>query len=191
MPEFASSRCREIYRRVPPEASLTNDGADHEPPYYPAFPEFTPSIRSHVRPRSRQLIFFQLRVHGESKPFTKTIMPDITIKHLDEMERYTGSFQHGQQFFFAGKSLGLSTLGMNAIRMPPHWEHYPEHDHAADKEEELYIPLEGSGILHAEGQTYPMQRGVLIRVGAATKRKIVPGPEGMTLLVLSNRPDSA
>ena len=75
-------------------------------------------------------------------------MPDITIKHLDEMERYTGSFQHGQQFFFAGKSLGLSKLGMNAIRMPPHWEHYPEHDHATDNEEELYIPLEGSGTLH-------------------------------------------
>jgi hypothetical protein len=62
---------------------------------------------------------------------------------------------------------------MNAIRMPPNWEHYPEHDHAADNEEELYIPLEGSGTLHAEGHRYPMERGVLIRVGAATKRKIV------------------
>jgi len=30
----------------------------------------------------------------------------------------------------------------------------------------------------------------LIRVGAATKRKIVPGPQGMTLLMLSDRPDS-
>jgi len=117
-------------------------------------------------------------------------MPDITIKRLDEMERYTGAFQKGQQFFFAGKSLGLAKLGMNAIRMPPNWEHYPEHDHAADNEEELYIPLEGTGTLHAEGQSYPMERGVLIRVGAATKRKIVPGPEGMTLLILSDRPDS-
>jgi len=117
-------------------------------------------------------------------------MADITVKYLDEMERYTGSFEHGQQFFFAGKSLGPSKLGMNAIRMPPNWEHYPEHDHAADNEEELYIPLEGSGTLHAEGQTYPMQRGVLIHVGAATKRKIVPGPERMTLLMLSDRPDS-
>ena len=35
-----------------------------------------------------------------------------------------------------------------------------------------------------------MHRGVLIRVGAATKRKIVPGLEGMTLLMLSDRPDS-
>ena len=117
-------------------------------------------------------------------------MPNITIKRLDEMQRYTGEFQKGQQFFFAGKSLGLAKLGMNAIRMPPNWEHYPEHDHAADDEEELYIPLEGSGTLHVEGQTYPMHRGILIRVGAATKRKIVPGPEGMTLLALSDRHDS-
>jgi hypothetical protein len=35
-------------------------------------------------------------------------MADITIKRLDETERYTGTFQKGQQFFFAGKSLGPS-----------------------------------------------------------------------------------
>jgi uncharacterized cupin superfamily protein len=95
------------------------------------------------------------------------------------LERYTGAFQKGQQFFFSGKSPGLSKLGMNATRMPPHWDHYPEHDHAADNEEELYIPLEGSGTLHAGGQSYPMHRDVLIRVGVATKRKNVPGLEGM------------
>ncbi len=117
-------------------------------------------------------------------------MPDITVKQIDELEQYAGPFQKGQQFFFAGKSLSLSKLGMNTIRMPPHWEHYPEHDHAADNEEEVYIPLEGSGTLYAEGQSYPMKCGVLIRVGAATKRKIVPGPEGMTLLMLSDRPDT-
>ena len=116
-------------------------------------------------------------------------MPDITIKRLNEMECYTGPFQKGQQFFFTGKSLSLTKLGMNAAILPPNWEHYPEHDHATDNEEELYIPLEGSGTLYAEGQSYPMERGVLIRVGAATKRKIVPGPEGMTLLALSDRPD--
>lgn len=116
-------------------------------------------------------------------------MTDITVKHLDELERYTGPFQKGQQFFFAGKSLKLSTLGMNAIRMPPNWEHFPEHDHAADNEEELYIPLEGNGTLYAEGESYPLTCGTLIRVGAATKRKIVPGPEGMTLLMLNDRLD--
>jgi hypothetical protein len=39
----------------------------------------------------------------------------------------------------------------------------------ADNEEELYIPLEGNGTLFAEGRSYPMKRGVLIRVGAAAK----------------------
>jgi hypothetical protein len=29
-------------------------------------------------------------------------MPDITIKKVDEMERYSGPFQKGQEFFFAG-----------------------------------------------------------------------------------------
>src|SRR5215475_7391424 len=105
---------------------------------------------------------------------TKDIMPDITIKQIDELERYTGPFQKGQEFFFAGKSLGLSKLGMNAIRMPPHWEHYPEHDHAADNEEELYIPLEGSGTLHAEGQTYPMHRGILIRAVRPPNERLYP-----------------
>jgi hypothetical protein len=48
----------------------------------------------------------------------------------------------------------------------------------------------GVGLSTLRGQSYPMQRGVLIRVGATTKRRIVPGAEGMTLLMLSDRPDS-
>ena len=36
------------------------DGADREPPYDPASNEFNPFIRSHARPRSRQLILVSL-----------------------------------------------------------------------------------------------------------------------------------
>ena len=36
------------------------DGADREPPYYPASYDFKLSIRSHARPRSRRLISFSL-----------------------------------------------------------------------------------------------------------------------------------
>ena len=38
------------------------------------------------------------------------MMPDITVKQIDELERYTGPFQKGQQFFFASKSLGCPSL---------------------------------------------------------------------------------
>ena len=63
----------------------------------------------------------------------------------------------------------------------PNWEHYPEHDHAANNEASFIFRWTGTGLFTAEGQTYPMKRGFLIRVGAATRRKIVPGPDGMTL----------
>ena len=48
-------------------------------------------------------------------------MPDIAIKQIDELERYTGPFQKGQDFFFRGKSLNLSKISMNAIKVTPHW----------------------------------------------------------------------
>src|SRR4026207_334887 len=102
-------------------------------------------------------------------------MPDITIKRLDQMERYSGSFQKGQQFFFAGKSLGLAKLGMNGCKMPPHWEHYSEHGHVADDEEELYIPLEGSGELFCEGQSDPIACTCLSRRRPGHPAGIVPG----------------
>jgi hypothetical protein len=48
---------------------------------------------------------------------------DITRTHkqIDELERHTGPFHKGQDFFFGGKSLDLSKIGTNAIKVPPHW----------------------------------------------------------------------
>jgi len=50
-------------------------------------------------------------------------LDDITRIHkqIDELERHTGPFHKGQDFFFEGKSLDLSKIGMNAIKVPPHW----------------------------------------------------------------------
>jgi hypothetical protein len=59
--------------------------------------------------------------HPQIEAFTKDIMPDIAIKQIDELERYTGPFQKGQDFFFRGKSLNLSKISMNAIKVTPQW----------------------------------------------------------------------
>jgi hypothetical protein len=40
--------------------SSNSDGADREPPSYPALHEFNPSIRCGARSRSRRLILFSL-----------------------------------------------------------------------------------------------------------------------------------
>ena len=44
---------------------------------------------------------------------------------------------------------------MNVIDMPPDNDPYPEHDHAEDGQEEVYVTLSGSAELEVEGETPP------------------------------------
>ncbi|HEY7471710.1 MAG TPA: hypothetical protein VIE68_05110 [Gemmatimonadota bacterium] len=114
-------------------------------------------------------------------------MPDVTIKRFDELDRYAGE-THGAEFIYAGKTLGVSAWGMNLVRMPARWDGYPDHDHLEDGQEEVYIALEGSAVLHADGQSWTLEPGTIARVGPAQKRKVVPGDRGATLLVLGGTP---
>ncbi len=112
-------------------------------------------------------------------------MADITVKRLDELESYQG------QFLYAGKGLGVRAWGMNVLRLPPNWADYPEHDHGAEGQEEVYVALAGSATLKAGGETWRLEPGTLARVGSSERRKIVPGPDGVTLLALGGTPGKA
>ena len=114
-------------------------------------------------------------------------MADITIKQFDDLDSYKGE----GRFCYAAKSLGVSSWGMSILRLPPGWSDYPEHDHTKDGQEEVYLVLEGSARLDAGGETFPLERGTLARVGPGQKRKIVPGPNGVTLLALGGTPGKA
>src|ERR1043165_1665211 len=70
-------------------------------------------------------------------------MADVTVKHLDELDSYAG------QFLYAGRGLGVTAWGMNVARLPAGWQDYPEHDHAEQGQEEVYVVLEGSARLAA------------------------------------------
>lgn len=111
-------------------------------------------------------------------------MTDVTVKKFDELESHKGE----GRFAFAGKSLGVTAWGMNLENFPPGWDGYPEHDHTDDGQEEVFIPLKGSATLQAEGNTWTLEPGMIVRVGPTAKRKIVPGPEGVTLLALGGTP---
>ena len=111
-------------------------------------------------------------------------MADVTLKRFDELE----SWQDGGQFNYAGKSLGVTAWGMNLLRLPPHWDGYPEHDHADDGQEEVFVVLEGSATLQADGESWTLEPGTLARVGPTQKRKIVPGEQGATILVMGGTP---
>ena len=112
-------------------------------------------------------------------------MIDVTVKRVEDLEGYQG------QFLYAGKALGVTAWGMNVLKLPPDWEDYPEHDHAKDGQEEVYITLQGSATLEAGGQIWRLAPGAMARVGAAQKRRVIPGPEGVVMLVLGGTPGKA
>jgi mannose-6-phosphate isomerase-like protein (cupin superfamily) len=114
-------------------------------------------------------------------------MADVTIKRFDDLESYQGE----GRFRYAGKSLGVSAWGMNILNLPAGWSDYPDHDHAKDGQEEVYVALRGSAELHAGAETFTLEPGTLARVGSGQKRKIVPGPDGVMILAIGGTPGKA
>jgi uncharacterized cupin superfamily protein len=109
-------------------------------------------------------------------------MADVTFKSFDELESHAG------HFLYAGKSLGVTAFGINVERLPAGWEDYPDHNHAEEGQEEVYVVIEGSATLTADGESWALEPGTIARVGAEQKRKIVPGDWGVTLVAIGAAP---
>lgn len=110
-------------------------------------------------------------------------MSDYTVKKIDEMEAvYRGSFKRVRA------ELGVEAFGMQIIDLPPNFERYPEHDHAEDGQEEVFVALRGGGEIEIAGERFPLDADHLARVAAGTKRKVWPGPEGIRMLIVGGVP---
>src|SRR4051812_33951389 len=103
-------------------------------------------------------------------------MGEVTIKRVEELGYYQGEHAiPGIKFRYAGKDLGVSAWGMNVIEIEASCTRYPEHDHLQDGQEEVYVVLQGSAILHAGGKEQKLEPGAMVRVPPEVKRKFVPG----------------
>jgi hypothetical protein len=114
-------------------------------------------------------------------------MTDVTVAAIDEMEAI-----HGGLARRARAALGVTAWGMQVFTLPPGWDGYPEHNHDAGAydpdQEEVYVPLSGSATLLADAERIKLRPGVLARVGPAQLRRIIPGDDGIRMLVLGGRP---
>jgi len=108
---------------------------------------------------------------------------NYTAKRISEMEA-----GYGGGFVKARAELGVTAFGMQVIRLPADFSDYPEHDHAGDGQEEVYIPFGGSGWLDIEGERVELDGDLMVRVPAGTRRKLYSGPEGMQVLVIGGCP---
>jgi uncharacterized cupin superfamily protein len=110
-------------------------------------------------------------------------MSDVSVKRVEEFDSPN---QGG--FCRARASLGVSAFGMQVENFPPHFEHFPEHDHLDDGQEEVYTALSGTATLHAEGESYVLAPGVFARVGPGVSRKITTGDEPVQVLAVGATP---
>jgi len=118
-------------------------------------------------------------------------MTDVTVKRFEELDGYQKTPESPKQFLYAAKGLGVTSWGMNILNLPANYKDYPEHDHMKDAQEEVYIVLKGTLTLQADGQPIVLEPGMLARVGASVKRKLVPGGDGATVLAIGGTPGKA
>lgn len=112
-------------------------------------------------------------------------MSDVSVKRVEDFDS-----PNGGGFCRARASLGVTSFGMQVENFPPHFEHFPEHDHAADGQEEVYTVLSGSAVLHADGEPHQLEPGVFARVGPRVSRRITTGDEPVQLLAIGAIPGS-
>ena len=110
-------------------------------------------------------------------------MANYTVKNVSDMQ--TG---FGGGFVKVRAERGVTSFGMQVIRLPPGFEDYPEHDHSEDGQEEVYTTLRGSGWIDIDGDRVDLEPGVFVRIPAGTKRKAHAGSDGIEMLVVGACP---
>jgi quercetin dioxygenase-like cupin family protein len=113
-------------------------------------------------------------------------MGDYAIKDIDEMQAtWLGAFK------LARAELGVEAFGLQVIDMPPNIDQFPEHDHAEDGQQEVYVPMSGSGEIEIDGELHPLRPGSMVMLGPGVKRKVYTREEPLRLLAIGGVPGKA
>ncbi len=119
-------------------------------------------------------------------------MSTLIVQSLSDIPAYEGpNAIPGIRFRAVRHALGVTSWGMNLLELAPDCDGHPEHDHAHDGQEEVYVVLSGSAVLRAAGADHPIRAGDVVRVPAEVTRKIVASSEGATVLALGGTPGQA
>jgi mannose-6-phosphate isomerase-like protein (cupin superfamily) len=112
-----------------------------------------------------------------------TTAKGYNVKAIDEMAAL-----HGGAVKLAGAELGVESFGIQVLDFPAGFEHYPEHDHSQDGQEEVYIMLRGSAEFEIDGERVAVEPGRMLWVGAESKRKLLPTAQDVRILALGCTP---
>lgn len=80
------------------------------------------------------------------------------------------------------RQLGVSAFGLNLIVLEPRQR---GRIHAHERQEEVYLVIEGTLTLGVEEEEHELTRGELVRVAPAVRRQLINrGPERLVLLAI-------
>jgi quercetin dioxygenase-like cupin family protein len=113
-------------------------------------------------------------------------MAAYTIKNIDEMySTWAGAFKH------ARAELGVNAFGLQVIDMPPNIDQFPEHDHAEDGQQEVYVPVSGSAEIEIDGERHPLRPGSMVMIAPGVMRKVITHDEPIRLIAIGGVPGKA
>ena len=113
-------------------------------------------------------------------------MSSFEVREIDDLTAINGGTTR-----LAGAELGIESFGMQVFDFPPDFEGYPEHDHGAEGQEEVYTVLAGSADFVVDGEPVPLVPGRIIRIAPASSRRLLPGPDGVRILAIGSVIDGA
>lgn len=128
-------------------------------------------------------------------------MADYTHTKIEDIDAISGVLE-GLTFYKASGGLGVEAFGISIVDLEPGATDYPEHDHSPDGiggkmfaerpeqlgQEEVYVALKGSGTIVIDEEEHPLDADHLARVGPEHKRKVLPGPDGLRVLIVGSTP---
>jgi uncharacterized cupin superfamily protein len=90
---------------------------------------------------------------------------------------------------FVRRELGVQAFGVNWFDLPPNASGR-EHDERETGQEEVNVVVRGSGIYEIDGESVEVREGTFVRFDPETTRKLVAGPDGVTMLAIGARAGS-
>jgi uncharacterized cupin superfamily protein len=108
-----------------------------------------------------------------------------TIKRIDEFEEMEGS--GGATWRLARKTLGAEAFGFNVVDIEAGGQ-IPAHDHTGDNQEEVFIILEGDGVIVTGDEEHEAPAGTFCRFAPEVSRTIRNESDGPVRALLIGVP---
>lgn len=79
--------------------------------------------------------------------------------------------------------LGVQAFAISQIELPPQGSG-AEHDHAADGQEEVYVPIRGGGAIRIDDVDVELRPGVAVFVSPESTRQLSANDEGLVFVAV-------